>query len=79
MEMANATLKTFEFLESKNDFDLIIGYRNPRKDHFHRILVSRMFYFIYKMKIKTSLKDPSCPYLLWNSNVTKFISLNHLQ
>ena len=64
----------WNFWSLKNDFDLIIGYRNPRKDHFHRILVSRMFYFIYKMKIKTSLKDPSCPYLLWNSNVTKFIS-----
>ncbi len=64
----------WKFWNLRNEYDLIIGYRNPRKDHFHRILVSRMFYLLYKLKIKTSLRDPSCPYLLWNNDVTKFIS-----
>lgn len=66
----------WEFWRLKNSYDLVIGYRNPRKDHLHRILVSKLFYFFYKLKIKTSLKDPSCPYLLWNSQVTKFIIEN---
>ncbi len=64
----------WNFWSLKDKYDLTIGYRNPRKDHLHRIIVSRLFYILYRIKIKTSLKDPSCPYLLWNKDVTKFIS-----
>ena len=58
-------------LRDKND--LIVGYRNPRKDDFHRILISKAFYFLYRLKIITKLKDPSCPYLLFTSDLKDYV------
>jgi dolichol-phosphate mannosyltransferase len=66
----------WNFWNLRNDNDLIVGYRNPRKDDFHRILISRAFYFLYRLKIKTKLKDPSCPYLLFTSDVRDHVVSN---
>ena len=44
--------------------DLIVGYRNPRRDHWIRILMSRLFGIVYGFYFDIPLRDPSCPYLL---------------
>ena len=44
--------------------DLVVGFRDPRSDHWIRLLMSRSFCFVYKRLFPVRLKDPSCPYLL---------------
>ena len=44
--------------------DLIIGYRNPRSDHWIRLLFSGAFKVVYRMLFSVPARDPSCPYLL---------------
>ena len=46
------------------NYDLVIGYRNPRQDHWIRILMSGAFGAVYRLLFPISLRDPSCPYLL---------------
>jgi len=47
-----------------SDCDLVVGYRNPRHDHWIRLLMSAAFNQVYKLYFKVGLKDPSCPYLI---------------
>jgi glycosyltransferase involved in cell wall biosynthesis len=49
---------------AQKDVDLVVGYRNPRQDHWIRLAMSRAFNQVYKMYFDVGLKDPSCPYLL---------------
>ena len=44
--------------------DLVVGYRNPRKDHWIRLLMSFCFQQVYKLYFQIDLKDPSCPYFI---------------
>jgi dolichol-phosphate mannosyltransferase len=44
--------------------DLVIGYRNPRIDHWSRLVMSKAFHAVFRSIFKVRLKDPSCPYLL---------------
>jgi glycosyltransferase involved in cell wall biosynthesis len=44
--------------------DLIAGYRNPRKDHWIRKLMSFAFGVVYRCFFNVRLKDPSCPFLI---------------
>lgn len=48
----------------KDDVDLVIGYRNPRSDHWIRLLMSKSFGVVYKTLFAVPVRDPSCPYLL---------------
>lgn len=50
------------YVQSKAD--LILGYRNPRHDHWIRLLMSSLFKFVYRLYFSVPVKDPSCPYLL---------------
>jgi glycosyltransferase involved in cell wall biosynthesis len=47
-----------------SDCDLVVGFRNPRRDHWLRLLMSVAFNQVYKLYFKVDLRDPSCPYLL---------------
>ncbi len=44
--------------------DFVLGYRNPRRDHWVRILMSRAFGTVYRALFTVPVRDPSCPYLL---------------
>ena len=44
--------------------DLVVGYRSPRRDHWSRLLMSRLFQVVYKVYFRVDLKDLSSPYLL---------------
>jgi len=56
-------LKTF-VEKSQEGFDFVLGYRNPRLDHWIRIVMSNSFKLVYRMLFPVAFKDPSCPYLL---------------
>lgn len=44
--------------------DMVVGYRNPRQDHWIRKLMSRSFKALFSLLFEVPLRDPSCPYLL---------------
>jgi glycosyltransferase involved in cell wall biosynthesis len=44
--------------------DLVMGYRNPRADHWIRRVMSGSFGLAYSMLFSVPFRDPSCPYLL---------------
>ena len=50
--------------QESGEYDLVIGYRNPRKDHPIRLLMSNLFGLVYRMIFSCPLRDPSCPFLL---------------
>src|SRR5439155_24985343 len=46
------------------NFDLVIGYRNPRVDSMFRKIISGAFGAVYRRVFPVRVKDPSCPYLV---------------
>ena len=44
--------------------DLVMGYRNPRQDHWSRLLMSALFKGVYRQLFRVPFRDPSCPYLI---------------
>lgn len=46
------------------DHDMVVGYRNPRADHWIRMAMSGAFKVVYKTLFDIPFKDPSCPYLV---------------
>jgi glycosyltransferase involved in cell wall biosynthesis len=57
--------KDFKSLvDAVGDYDIVIGYRNPRMDSRFRKLISGAFGIVYRALFPVRLKDPSCPYLV---------------
>lgn len=56
-----------KFWEKRKHFSkfLIIGNRINRKDNNFRIFISTLFKILYKILFKNNIKDPSCPYVLF--------------
>jgi glycosyltransferase involved in cell wall biosynthesis len=46
------------------EHDLVMGYRNPRSDHWIRLLMSGAFKMVYQGLFRIPVRDPSCPYLI---------------
>ena len=46
------------------NYDLVFGYRNPRRDHWARIAMSRSFSLVFRLFFRLPVRDPSCPFLL---------------
>jgi glycosyltransferase involved in cell wall biosynthesis len=53
-----------KFTELGDSYDLVMGYRNPRADHWIRRVMSGSFRMAYSMFFSVPFRDPSCPYLL---------------
>jgi glycosyltransferase involved in cell wall biosynthesis len=51
-------------VEAIDDYDYVVGYRNPRNDSAFRKLISKAFGTVYRGLFPIRIKDPSCPYLL---------------
>lgn len=51
-------------LDALEGFDLVVGYRHPRRDSAFRIVISRAFGVLYRQLFPVRLRDPSCPYLV---------------
>jgi len=66
--------KDLQSLYEKYDGNnLVIGYRNPRKDNFVRKLMSRAFKFVFERYFKLRLLDPSCPFFITSAENLKKI------
>ena len=48
--------------EHRDDADVVIGYRNPRKDHPVRKAMSGAFRLVYERLFPVRLSDPSSPF-----------------
>lgn len=54
-----------------NGSNLVVGYRNPRKDSFVRKAMSRAFKFVFERYFDLRLVDPSCPFFVTSSKNLK--------
>ena len=52
------------FLKHRDGADLVMGWRNPRADHWIRKAMSGAFGVVYRLLFHVRQRDPSCPYLL---------------
>lgn len=73
-----ADFPAFVEQHKKEDYDLVFGYRNPRRDHRMRILMSNLFGFVYRSIFSIPLRDPSCPFLLVRQNALREILRGNL-
>ena len=54
----------FVAAQETGEYDLVFGYRNPRRDHWIRKLMSHSFGLVYRCFFSIPVRDPSCPFLL---------------
>ncbi len=64
----------WEFWASRDEADIVLGWRTSRADTFTRRVFSRFFYLIYQSVLRTPVHDPSCPYVLMKKEVTLRLS-----
>jgi glycosyltransferase involved in cell wall biosynthesis len=57
------------FWQSRDQADIVIGWRVERADTFVRRAFSRFFYLMYQTVFRTPVHDPSCPYVLFPREV----------
>ena len=53
-----------EFWNQRNDFDVIIGYRNKREDGFSRKVVTKVLKLVIKVCFHTTVTDANTPFRL---------------
>ena len=63
-----------KFWMSRNSADVLIGWRTNRADTFVRRAFSRFFYLIYQSVFRTSVHDPSCPFVLMRRRVAQTLA-----
>jgi len=63
-----------EFWKKKNNADILIGIRAPRKDPMIRRIYSFFFLILHRILFPSRIKDPSCPYILAKKEV--FVNLS---
>lgn len=51
--------------------DVVVGYRRNRHDTFFRVMLSRMFYHVFRNAFPKNIHDPSCSFVLFHRNVVK--------
>ena len=59
------------FWEERNNYDMVIGYRNNRKDGFQRIFVTKVLKLILALCFKVNVLDANTPYRLLKNDVLK--------
>lgn len=58
-----------------NGNNLVVGYRNPRRDNFIRKTMSRGFKFVFERYFDLRLIDPSCPFFITSiDNLKKILA-----
>ena len=62
------------FWRQRKSFDVVRGYRYDRKDGRIRKIYSAIFKLLYLFLFQKNLKDPSCPYVLFEKKkISKFL------
>lgn len=56
-----------KFWDSRNNFDLILGYRKIRYDAKHRLVITRLLRYFLRIFMKINILDSNIPYRLLNS------------
>lgn len=51
--------------------DVVVGYRSNRHDSFFRVMLSRIFYHVFRYAFPKNIHDPSCSFVLFHRNVVK--------
>lgn len=69
-------IDSLNYLPKDNTF--LIGYRNPRKDAFNRILYSKLFKVLHDLLFNSKLKDPSCPFVVGKNKTFNLLPKNLL-
>lgn len=57
------------FWDLRNSADVLMGWRVNRADNWMRKMMSRTFYIVWKILYRSSLHDPSCPFMLARRDV----------
>ena len=72
----SSLIENLNNLPQENQF--LIGFRNPRKDPFNRLLYSSLFKIYHDLLFKSKLKDPSCPFVIGKKNLFMSLPFNEL-
>ena len=59
------------FWEQRKEFDMIIGYRNQRKDGISRIFVTRILKLVIKICFGEKITDANTPFRLMEGKILK--------
>lgn len=59
------------FWGAKDKYDIIIGYRNKRRDGLSRVFVTRVLRLVVHLCFKEFVLDPNTPYRLMSANKLK--------
>lgn len=59
----------FRLLEKVNGYDIVIGYKSPRRDPVHRLIISKGYNFIIGIMFGIWLKDIDCGFRLIRKRV----------
>lgn len=61
----------WSFWEQRKEFDMIIGYRNQRKDGISRIFVTRVLKLVIKICFGEKITDANTPFRLMEGKILK--------
>ena len=59
----------WQLWERRNDYDMVIGWRNARQDGFSRVVVTKLLKTVIKMRFGVKVTDANCPFRLMSSNI----------
>jgi len=58
-----------KFWDARDSADIVIGWRVDRADTWMRKLMSRSFYWVWRLLYRCPIHDPSCPFMLARKEV----------
>ena len=58
-----------QFWNERNNYDVVIGYRNHREDGFSRIVVTKVLKLVVKLCFHVTVTDANTPYRLMKASV----------
>lgn len=60
-----------EFWDNRNDYDMVIGWRNKREDGTSRVFVTKTLKFVLKLCFGVTVTDANTPFRLMNSETLR--------
>lgn len=60
-----------QFWEQREQYDMLIGWRNNRADGFARIFVTKVLKFVLNLCFGVNIKDANTPFRLMNAKILK--------
>ena len=63
------------FLDYIDNYDIVIGRRNPRADNFSRVVLGKIWTLIGKLFFRTKIDDLNCGFKIFKSSILKNIKI----